>query len=209
MIIKISVCKKKTTKQKQWKQVKIRSDQNFYNLTSSSNGNNMSWLIRRKKNQPWQILDSNNGKIDGNPPWKHITGLGKQRVASIIIIIIIIIHQLVRHRLHPPCPSRLLYCPTSITSHLITGLMEELFFGNWPPRIFIITGTTVKKKSRSFWKRQQKKSRFDGHSFLVYLCPLCDSSWCVCFPLINSLPKTINITFSQVDGMSGDSCVTV
>ena len=168
---------------------------------------NMSWLIRRKKNQPWQILDSNNGKIDGNPPWKHITGLGQQRVASIIIIIII--HQLVRHRLHPPCPSRLLYCPTSITSHLITGLMEELFFGNWPPRIFIITGTTVKKKSRSFWKRQQKKSRFDGHSFLVYLCPLCDSSWCVCFPLINSLPKTINITFSQVDGMSGDSCVTV
>ena len=208
MIIKISVCKKKTTKQKQWKQVKIRSDQNFYNLTSSSNGNNMSWPIRRKKNQPWQILDSHNGKIDGNPPWKHITGLGKQRVASIIIIIIII-HQLVRHRLHPPCPSRLLYCPTSITSHLITGLMEELFFWKLVASDFYHHWNHCEEKITLFLEKTTKKSRFDGHSFLVYLCPLCDSSWCVCFPLINSLPKTINITFSQVDGMSGDSCVTV
>ena len=186
----------KTTKQKQWKQVKIRSDQNFYNLTSSSNGNNMSWLIRRKKNQPWQILDSHNGKIDGNPPWKHITGFGQQRVASIIIIIII--HQLVRHRLHPPCPSRLLYCPTSITSHLITGLMEELFFGNWPPRIFIITGTTVKKKSRSFWKRQQKNhASMDTVFWFIYVHCATVRGACV-FPSLTLCLKLLTLLFPRL-----------
>ena len=199
MIIKISVCiQKKTTKQKQWKQVKIRSDQNFYNLTSSSNGNNMSWLIRRKKNQPWQILDSNNGKIDGNPPWKHITGLGQQRVASIIIIII---HQLVRHRLHPPCPSRLLYCPTSITSHLITGLLEELFFWKLAASDFYHhwnNDDSVKKKSRSFWKRQQKNhASMDTVFWFIYVHCATVRGACV-FPSLTLCLKLLTLLFPRL-----------